>query len=141
MRPPFDSVYLDCAHALRKRSTCSRGKVGVVITRGTVPIAMGYNGSLPGGPHCDDVGCDVEANVHGAGCTRTVHAEANAVAHAARLGIAVDGCTMYCTHSPCKACAQLVVSAGIRRYVYSTPYRDETGLHILYENGVDVHVA
>lgn len=143
MRPGFDSTYLDIAHILRKRSTCKRGKVGVVICQANVPIAMGYNGSLPGQPHCDDDGmdCDVERNVHSAGCTRTVHAEANAIAHCARRGIATAGGVMYCTHSPCKNCAQLVVSAGVSRYVYSTPYRDETGLHLLYENEIEVHIA
>jgi dCMP deaminase len=141
VRPSFDEIYLEMAHVLRRRSTCKRGKVGVVLVRGSVPIGMGYNGSLPGEPHCIDLDCDVDANVHNSGCTRTIHAEINTLLHCARIGISTDRTTMYCTHSPCKACAKAVVSAGVLRYVYTTPYRDESGLEILYEQGVDVCVA
>lgn len=140
-RPSFDDLYIEVAHLLRRRSTCKRGKVGVVICRDSVPIGMGYNGSLPGEPHCIDLDCDVESNTHTSGCTRTVHAEANAIAHCARFGISTRGSVMYCTHSPCKKCAQLVIAAGVVRFVYTTPYRDESGLHVLYENGVEVCIV
>jgi deoxycytidylate deaminase len=79
---------------------------------------------------------------HG-GCTRTVHAEANAIAFAARFGTSIDGSELYCTHSPCLPCAKLVVNAGIVRYVYEQPYRDTSGLSLLEEAGILVvqHVA
>lgn len=48
---------------------------------------------------------------------------------------------MYCTHSPCKNCAQLVVASGIVRYVFTTHYRDQTGLELLWENGVHAYAA
>lgn len=142
-RPTFDDVYLEIAHVLRRRSTCKRGKVGVVLTVDGVPIGMGYNGALPGQPHCEDPGmdCDIDRNVHNAGCTRTLHAEVNTIAHCARRGITTTGATMYCTHSPCKPCAHLVVAAGIRRYVYTTPYRDASGLTVLHNNGVEVEIV
>lgn len=142
VRPSFDETYMELAFGLRKRSTCKRGKVGVVLCVGNVPIGMGYNGSLPGQPHCEDPGmdCDVETNVHGNGCTRTVHAESNVIAHCARRGISTAGTTLYCTHSPCLACAKLVIASGIQRFVYTTPYRDASGLTVLYNNNIEVEI-
>jgi dCMP deaminase len=50
-----------------------------------------------------------------------VHAEANAIAGAARAGIALNGCTMVVTHVPCSDCAKLIVQAGIKRVVAPRP--------------------
>lgn len=48
---------------------------------------------------------------------RIVHAEANAIAAAARLGIHTDGCWLFCTHMPCSQCAGLVINAGIIKVI------------------------
>ena len=53
---------------------------------------------------------------------RTVHAEQNAFAQAARFGIALDGATLYCKMTPCRTCAMLVISAGITRIVCEKKY-------------------
>ncbi len=53
---------------------------------------------------------------------REAHAEAGALAGAARRGASVRGCTMYCTTFPCHACAKHIVIAGIRRVVFIEPY-------------------
>jgi dCMP deaminase len=73
-------------------------------------------------PHCLDVGC---AMLGGAelGCQRTVHAEANAVAYAARRGISAQDATLYTTHSPCRVCSMLLASVGVKEVVYAEPYR------------------
>lgn len=81
-------------------------------------LATGYNGSPPGEPHCRDVGCDMQSG-H---CQRTTHAEVNAVAWAARAGIAVDGATLYCTLEPCATCRKVLASAGVRVFKWSEDY-------------------
>lgn len=124
-------LFMEVAHLLRQRSTCSRGKVGAVLTRDNRIIATGYNGAAPGEPHCLDLGCDVHENMHEAGCQRTVHAEANVIAYAARHGQSCEGATLYCTHGACLKCAQLILSAGIANVVYGTPYRLPEGLELL----------
>lgn len=43
----------------------------------------------------------------------TVHAEANAIAAAARNGHSLMNSTLFCTHPPCAQCAALIVQAGI----------------------------
>lgn len=46
------------------------------------------------------------------------HAEANAIAFAAREGIRTKGCTIYVTHFPCSSCARTLIQAGIWRVVH-----------------------
>ena len=103
------------------RATCDRRNVGAVIVRDKTILSTGYNGSIRGLPHCDEVGHLMEDG-H---CVRTVHAEANAIAQAARNGVRIAGATVYVTASPCWACFKLIANAGIVRVVYGEFYRDE----------------
>ena len=119
MRPDWDTYFLQIAYSVATRSTCDRLHVGAVLTKDRKIIASGYNGSIPGEPHCDDIGHDlVEGH-----CCRTIHAEVNAIAQAASLGIATEGTTLYCTHLPCWECAKIIVAAGIKHVFYSEAYR------------------
>src|SRR3990167_2225715 len=56
IRPKFETIYMNLACALAERSTCSRLKVGCVITSSDYSrvLAIGYNGNYPGGPNCCD---------------------------------------------------------------------------------------
>jgi dCMP deaminase len=97
-----------------------------VITSKRRVLATGFNGSLPGFPHCDDVGHDIVTSVIGdktiENCARTVHAEANAIAQAARHGTPLEGATIYVNTFPCWPCFRLLVSAGIAEVVYEAEY-------------------
>jgi dCMP deaminase len=130
-----DRLFLDMARLVARRSTCPRAQVGSVIVRDDHPIGIGYNGSAPGQPHCDEVGCDIE---EGRGCVRTLHSESNAIGFAARFGIPTEGCSLYGTLTPCVPCAKLMLSAGIVRFVYADEYRNLDGLELLRENGVEL---
>ena len=120
-RPSWDTYFLWIARIVSSRSTCPRAEVGAVLTRDKRIIATGYNGSLSGEPHCLDVGCLLDKG--GRHCQRAIHAETNAIAQAARLGIPVDGATLYYWDSrsrpadSCNKCWQLMMAAGIRRVV------------------------
>jgi len=133
-----DDVFMLVARDLSLLGTCDRAKVGAVLTRDGRCVSWGFNGAPPGLPHCDE-------NNHGypeAGrvsqCVNATHAEANALAFAARQGISTDGATLYVTVSPCDTCSRLLIAAGIVRVVYDALYRDHTGLHLLKEAGIDV---
>lgn len=119
MRPTWDETFLDVALIMARRATCDRAKVGAVLARDNGIITTGYNGSPAGFPHCDD---DDHLMVDGH-CVRTIHAERNALIWAARLGICVEGATMYLTHSPCLQCMLLMVQAQIKRVVFLDEYR------------------
>ena len=147
-----DDLYLGMAGLLAQRSTCTRGHVGALIVVDKRPAGGGYNGAPSGLPECIDVGCDELTLYEGSytggaqestmtpvelGCQRTIHAELNAIAWAARHGVQTQGATMYCTHSPCGPCAKAIVAAGFKRFVYKKSYRAER-LDILLDGGLTV---
>jgi dCMP deaminase len=120
-RVSWDEYFMGIAEMVARRSTCPRKRVGAVIVKEHLILSTGYNGSIRGMPHCDEVGCDLE-NDH---CVATIHAEANALIQAARHGIAVDGAQVYVTASPCWNCFKLLANAGIKKIVYREFYRDD----------------
>jgi len=127
-----DELLANIAKLVAKRGTCSRLHVGVVLAREGRIISMGYNGVPAGMTHCcHPYHTDTP-------CALTVHAEANSIAYAAKTGVATDGATMYCTHSPCNDCAKLIINAGIKRVVYWEEYRDTKPISLLARAGVGV---
>jgi len=109
------------AQQVATRSTCDRRHIGAVIVRDKTILSTGYNGSIRKLPHCDEVGHLME-NEH---CVRTVHAEANAIAQAAKNGINVNQAEIYITASPCWTCFKLLANSGIIKVVFGEFYRDE----------------
>lgn len=126
-RPSWDEYFIELAKTAAKRATCNRGRSGCVIVKDRQVLVTGYVGSPMGLPHCDDVGHLFKQMLHEDGsttnhCVRTVHAEQNAICQAARRGIALDGATLYCTMTPCRTCAMLIINCGIKRVVCEKKY-------------------
>lgn len=127
-RKSWPAYFIAIAHAVSTRATCDRKHVGCIITRDNRIVVTGYNGSVPGAPHCDDVGHDmanVGADGKGGNCVRTVHAEANAVAQAARFGLGLEGTTAFINTFPCWPCFKLLASAGVKMVVFDDDYRED----------------
>ncbi len=127
VRPSWDRYFMDLVQSIGQRGTCNRGRAGCLIARDKRIIATGYAGAPERLDHCDEIGHLYKDTIHEDGsvtrhCIRTVHAEANAVAQAAKYGIAVDGATIYCKIEPCLDCAKLLISAGIKKVVCETRY-------------------
>ena len=106
--------------------------VGAVIVRDKTILSTGYNGSLRGAPHGNEAGHDME-NDH---CVRTVHAEANAVAQAAKHGVRIDEAEIYVTASPCLTCFKLIANSGIRKIFFKEFYRDNRITEYAQQAGV-----
>src|SRR5512132_2461888 len=119
-RVSWDEYFMNVARVVATRATCDRKHVGAVLVRDRTILSTGYNGSIRGMPHCDEVGHMME-NGH---CVATVHAEANAILQAAKNGVRIDGATLYTTASPCWPCFKLVANSGCVRIVYGEFYRD-----------------
>lgn len=128
-----DNMLLQIALIVKQRSTCLRRQVGAVLALDGRVLSTGYGGAPSGVAHCTPDVCGPDKP-----CTRTIHAEANAVAFAARLGIATRGSTLYCTASPCIECAKLIINAGILRVVYHEEYRDTAPIELLTSVGIRV---
>ena len=120
IRPSWDEYFMTIAFQVASRATCDRKHVGAVIVRDRNILSTGYNGSLRGLEHCDEIGHLME-NDH---CVRTVHSEANAIVQAARNGVAIQGAHIYVTSSPCWNCFRLIANAGIVRICFGEFYRD-----------------
>ncbi|HEY9167846.1 MAG TPA: cytidine/deoxycytidylate deaminase family protein [Candidatus Kryptonia bacterium] len=131
-RVEWHDYFMSIAEQVATRSTCDRKNVGAVIVRDKVILSTGYNGSLRGAPHCDDVGHDME-NGH---CVRTMHAEANAVAQAAKNGVNINNTEIYVTASPCLNCFKLIANSGITTVYYKEFYRDDRITRYAQEAGV-----
>jgi len=127
VRPSWDEYFMQVADAISQRATCDRGRSGCVIARDRQLLVTGYVGSPAGLPHCDDVGHQLKKVVHEDGhttqhCVRTVHAEQNAICQAAKLGVSINGATLYCRMTPCRTCAMLIINCGIVRVVCEKRY-------------------
>ncbi len=127
IRPSWDDYFMEIARTVAKRATCDRGRSGCVIARDKQILVTGYVGSPKGLAHCDDIGHQMKTVTHEDGhttqhCVRTCHAEQNAIVQAAKIGVAIDGGTLYCKMTPCSACAKMIINAGIRRVVCEKKY-------------------
>lgn len=131
-----EEMLMEIASTVAKRGTCTRASVGAVLAVEGRIISIGYVGSPPGTPHCLDEGCILEDG----GCVRTQHAEANAIAWAARMGIPTEGSTLYVTLAPCLPCAKMIVTAGITHVAVGSYYRKMDGAKFLKSAGVKVQL-
>jgi dCMP deaminase len=127
-RPSWDEYFMKIVEMVASRGSCNRGRTGCVITRDRRIVSTGYVGSPVGTPHCDEVGHEMHMVTHADGsqtnhCIRTAHAEQNAICEAARMGIALEGGTLYCKMSPCYTCAKMIINAGIKRVVCAQDYQ------------------
>ncbi|MBO5875643.1 MAG: dCMP deaminase family protein [Alistipes sp.] len=131
----LDLRYIRMARVWAENSYCVRRQVGALIVKDKMIISDGYNGTSSGFENlCED--CD--------GVTKpyVLHAEANAITKVAKSANNCDGATLYVTASPCIECSKLIIQAGIRRVVYSEPYRNDDGLQLLKRVGIEcVHVS
>ncbi len=131
VRPTWDEYFMEIAQTVAKRATCDRGRSGCVIARDKQILVSGYVGSPKGLPHCDEVGHQMKTMVHEDGsksqhCVRTAHAEQNAICQAAKLGVGINGSTLYCRMTPCSTCAKMIINAGIKRVVCEKRYHAGT---------------
>ncbi len=142
-RPSWNQYFITITRQVAERSTCTRAKVGALIVRDKNILATGYNGAPAGMPHCTEAGCliyesrtpngELEEN-----CFRTIHAEINAIAQAAKNGSAIKEASIYITHTPCIHCCKVLVNTGIRQIYYESPYKVHTLEDILRHTRVQL---
>ncbi len=154
-RPNWHEYFMLIAKIVSSRSTCNSRRVGAVIVKDNHILATGYNGAMPGVEHCID-----HPPVNGRPyCFRrqlnvpdidkynfckASHAEANAIAQAARYGISIEGATLYTTLAPCYVCLKLIAMARIKAIYYEHPYessnqqRDEFWHQAVKDAGIEV---
>jgi len=146
----WDEYFMNIADSVSKRATCDRGRSGCVVVRNRVILATGYVGAPSGLPHCDDVGhhivkeieIDDESGekIETEHCVRTVHAEQNAICQAAKVGVSLDGATLYCRMTPCRTCAMMIINCGIKRVVCEWKYKKYKETEMMFKlAGIEIH--
>lgn len=139
----WDIRFMELAFIIANWASCFQPnrKIGAIIVKNKRIITTGYNGAPSGHPSCVEKGecmrrtANIPSGVQHELCY-AIHAEQNAIVQAAKLGISIDGATIYCTHQPCTICSKLIVNSGITRIVYQNEYPDKLAVEILKESGV-----
>ena len=139
----WDLRFVKMARLIAEWSSCYRAgrAIGAVIVRDKRIMTTGYNGAPAGLKTCRERGECMRDKLNIPSGTRAevcyaIHAEQNAILQAAKLGLPIEGATLYCTHQPCSVCAKMIVNVGIKRVVYEHGYPDPFALEILNEVGV-----
>lgn len=139
----WDKRFMELTETVAGWSSCFQDNrhVGAVIVLGKRVMTTGYNGAPAGIRSCMEKGECLRRKLGVASGTRqelcyAVHAEQNAIIQAARLGIKIEGATLYCTHQPCVICAKMIINAGISRVVYKEGYPDDFSVRLFREANV-----
>ena len=129
-RITWPETWMQVARTMSERSYDPRLRVGAIVVSAdnTQMLSVGYNGNYKGGPH--------EHESPEPGQSGFIHAEVNALVKC-DFNFAKPK-HMYVTHSPCRACAKLIINAEIKRVIYEVPYRDTSGVDLLKSVGVEV---
>lgn len=141
----WDLRFMEMAHLVATWTSCfnENRSVGAVIVKDKRVMTTGYNGAPQGMKTCKERGeclrrkLGIQSGTHAEICY-AIHAEQNAIIQAAKLGVSIDGATLYCTHQPCSVCARMIVNAGIKRVVYEQGYPDDFTLEIFGETGIEL---
>jgi len=139
----WDKRFMEMSELIATWSSCfqENRQIGAVIVKDKRMMTTGYNGAPSGIKSCSEKGeClrrvkNIPSGTQHELCY-AIHAEQNAILQAARLGISVNGATLYCTHQPCVICSKMIINAGIKRVVFKHEYPDEFAIRILDEAGV-----
>ncbi|MDE6189974.1 MAG: cytidine/deoxycytidylate deaminase family protein [Clostridia bacterium] len=141
----WDKRFMQMAETVAGWSSCFKNErqVGAVIVKDKRILTTGYNGAPSGILSCVEKGECLRVKLGIESGTRheicyAVHAEQNAIIQAAKLGISVDGATLYCTHQPCVICAKMIINAGISRVVYKYGYPDKFSMELFDQANVKV---
>ncbi len=141
-RENWDEYFYGIAKQVSSRSRDESQVGAVLVNKDNILISTGYNG-LPRRVSDDSsrINDDKEK------LKWTVHAEANVICNAARIGVLTKDSTAYVTKFPCSRCAGELVQAGVVRLVslgemWKKDPSDDDGRRswtILSEAGVAIH--
>ena len=141
----WDVRFMEMTKLVATWSSCYKKnrQVGAIVVKDKRILTTGYNGAPAGVTSCKERGECLREKLGIASGTRqemcyAVHAEQNAITQASKLGISLEGATLYCTHQPCSMCSRIIINSGIKRVVYSEGYPDEFSLELFGEAGIEI---
>ncbi len=139
----WDERFMNLAETVAEWSSCyqSNRHVGAVAVKDKRILTTGYNGSPAGIESCAERGECLRRKLDIASGTRqevcyAVHAEQNAIIQAAKLGVSLEGATLYVTHQPCVICTRMIINSGIKTVIYKNGYPDDFALELFSKSDV-----
>ncbi len=145
----WNEYFFGIAEAVSKKSHCLSHHFGAIAVLNNFILATGYNGPPMNYPHCSGTICPRHILGYKSGegleVCPAAHAELNVLIEAARLGIKLEGSTLYLTSpTPCRECSKAIVNAGIKEIATLNPeaYPDVglEGRNILETCGVTIRI-
>lgn len=139
----WDKRFIEMAKFVASWSSCLRRKVGAVVVRDKRILTTGYNGAASGINSCVERNECLRDKLGIISGTRqemcyAIHAEQNAIVQAAKMGVSLDGATIYITHQPCSMCARMIINSGIKRIVYLEGYPDDFSLELIESANIEI---
>ena len=115
MPSKWDARFIQLADFVAAWSTDQGRKVGaVIVARENIVVSTGYNGLVRGVAETE---VRTARDQIGTKYLWAEHAERNAIYNAARLGVPLEGCTLYTKLFPCSDCARAIIQSGITTLV------------------------
>lgn len=141
----WDKRFMKLAEEVSTWSSCFRANrsVGAVIVLDKRILTTGYNGAPAGILTCREKCLCMrdEANIISGQKQEycyAVHAEQNAIIQGAKLGVSLNGSTLYCTNQPCSICTRMIINSGIKKVIYKYPYPDEFSIKLFNEANIEL---
>ena len=141
----WDKRFMDLAETVAEWSSCYQANrhVGAVVVRDKRVLTTGYNGAPAGIKSCADKGeCIRRVKNIPSGTMQevcyAVHAEQNAICQAAKMGVSLEGATIYVTHQPCVICTRMIINSGIKKVIYKNGYPDDFALELFSQSDVEI---
>lgn len=131
-------VNMEIAASVAKLSTCQFTQVGSVLVEPKTNriISTGYNGTIPGQPHCDVRFFENRDEHKEWSDENEIHAETNSLLNAAKNGQTTEGSYLYTTIAPCSNCAKHLAAAGVKK-VFFKEYYWRTGEKLFNTNSLE----
>jgi dCMP deaminase len=121
----WDEYFLWLATAVAIKSKDPKCSVGaVIVSEDNVVLSTGFNGLARRIYDDEKLLADAEEKLK-----IICHAEANAVFNAARLGVPLNGSSIFVTKFPCLSCCNAIIQAGVTRiYTHDNRFWDDDPL-------------
>lgn len=115
-------------------------QVGAALVRGDEALFITHNEHMPEKQLPNIIGDARSLFKRGINVNyvTAAHAEAGAIAEAAKRGIATEGAELYVTAFPCPYCARVIAKSGIKTVYFLTGYAILDGDEFFKEEGVEV---
>lgn len=115
-------------------------QISAIITKGGKILYKTHNHHMPTDFHLSvngDPRSNFDAGQH-LDIYTSIHAEAEAIAKAAKDGVSLEGASLYSTTFPCPNCARLIGTSGIKKVYYSKGYSLLDAEKIMDHFGIEI---